>query len=174
MGLGSESSPVLGGERAGTMLKITILAIDGGGIRGLISAVAPAETSESAPGDDLEPVDLVAGTSTAAIMACGLTCPTRCRPIHPPRAMRRRAEIFYASLWKTMTSLGGVIDQRDDSRELVKSLDATSGTRASVRRPPGSSLTVYDLDARQALALRRDDQASMVDAATRARRRDLL
>ena len=74
-------------------------------------------------------------------------------------------QIFDASLLKTITSLGGVIDERYDSRELVKSLQRHLGDTRLGEAVTGILVTVYDLDARQALVLRRDDQVSMVDAA---------
>ena len=74
-------------------------------------------------------------------------------------------QIFDASLLKTITSLGGVIDERYDARELVKSLQRHLGDTRLGEAVTGILVTVYDLDARQALVLRRDDQVSMVDAA---------
>ena len=66
---------------------------------------------------------------------------------------------------KTITSLGGVIDERYDSRELVRSLQRHLGDTRLGAWITETLVTVYDLDARQALVLRRDDQVSMVDAA---------
>ena len=58
-----------------------------------------------------------------------------------------------------------MIDERYDSRELVKSLQRHLGDTRLGEAVTGILVTVYDLDARQALVLRRDDQVSMVDAA---------
>src|SRR3954453_22960165 len=143
-----------------------ILAIDGGGIRGLIPALvlAEIETRTGRPVSSL--FDLVAGTSTGAILACGLTRP------NPMPAERLAAlyeeegpKIFDASLLKKITSLGGVIDERYDARELVRSLQRHLGDTRLGEAVTGILVTAYDLEARQALILRRDDDMSMVDAA---------
>ena len=52
-----------------------ILAIDGGGIRGLIPALVLAEIEQRTGRPISSLFDLVAGTSTGAIIACGLTRP---------------------------------------------------------------------------------------------------
>lgn len=143
-----------------------ILAIDGGGIRGLIPALvlAEIETRTGRPVSSL--FDLVAGTSTGAILACGLTRP------NPMPAERLAAiyeeegpQIFDPSLLKQVTSLGGLIDERYDSRGLVTSLRRHLGDTRLGDAVTGILITVYDLEARQALELRRDDDVSMVDAA---------
>ena len=80
--------------------------------------------------------------------------------------MRRKGpQIFDASLLKTITSLGGVIDERYDARGLVRSLRRHLGDTRLGEAVTEILVTVYDLEARQALVLRRDDDVSMVDAA---------
>ena len=49
-----------------------VLCIDGGGIRGLIPALVLAEIERRAGRRTAELVDLIAGTSTGGILACGL------------------------------------------------------------------------------------------------------
>jgi uncharacterized protein len=110
--------------------------------------------------------DLVAGTSTGAIIACALT-----RPRAMPAA--RIAEIyeedgpkiFDASLLKTITSIGGLIDERYDASGLVASLRRHLGDTRLADATTGILITAYDLQARQALLLRKDADMSMVDAA---------
>ncbi len=143
-----------------------VLAIDGGGIRGLIPALVLAEV-EKRTGQPISGLfDLVAGTSTGAIIACGLTRP---QPMPADRLAALYEEegprIFDASLHKQITSLGGVIDERYDARELVRSLRRHLGDTRLGEAVTGILVTVYDLEARQALVLRRDDDMSMVDAA---------
>jgi predicted acylesterase/phospholipase RssA len=142
-----------------------VLAIDGGGIRGLIPALvlAEIETRTERPVSSL--FDLVAGTSTGAILACGLTRP------NPMPAERLAAiyeeegpQIFDPSLLKQVTSLGGLVDERYDSRGLVTSLRRHLGDTRLGDAVTGILITVYDLEARQALELRRDGDLSMVDA----------
>jgi patatin-like phospholipase/acyl hydrolase len=143
-----------------------ILAIDGGGIRGLIPALVLAEIEKRTGRPISSLFDLVAGTSTGAILACGLTRPD---PMPADRLAALYEEegpqIFDASLLKKITSLGGVIDERYDARELVKSLRRHLGDTRLGEAVTGILVTAYDLEARQALVLRRDDDMSMVDAA---------
>jgi patatin-like phospholipase/acyl hydrolase len=143
-----------------------ILSIDGGGIRGLIPALVLAEIEQRTGRPISSLFDLVAGTSTGAILACGLTRPD---PMPADRLAALYEEegpqIFDASLLKKITSLGGVIDERYDARELVKSLRRHLGDTRLGEAVTGVLVTAYDLEARQALVLRRDDDVSMVDAA---------
>src|SRR3954466_5288000 len=107
---------------------MNILAIDGGGIRGLIPALVRAEI-EQRPGRPISSLfDLVAGTSTGAIIACALTRP-RAMPADRLAAIYEQEgpQIFDASLLKRISSLGGVIDERYDDRELVRSLQRHLG-----------------------------------------------
>ncbi len=64
-----------------------VLAIDGGGIRGLIPALVLAEIERRTGRRIAEMFDLIAGTSTGGILACGLAAaaPTATRPT-PPRS----------------------------------------------------------------------------------------
>src|SRR3954452_14332493 len=54
---------------------VRILAIDGGGIRGLIPAVVLADLERRTGRRVAELFDLIAGTSTGGILACALTRP---------------------------------------------------------------------------------------------------
>ena len=55
--------------------QMRILAIDGGGIRGVIPALVLAHLESVAETPVCELFDLVAGTSTGGILAMGLTTP---------------------------------------------------------------------------------------------------
>ena len=74
-----------------------VLCIDGGGIRGLIPALVLAEIERRTGRRIAEMVDLIAGTSTGGILACGLARAGRrtgARSTAPkswPRSMSRRA-----------------------------------------------------------------------------------
>ena len=126
-----------GGGGAGAR-SLKVLAIDGGGIRGLIPARVLAEIERRCGRRAAELFDLVAGTSTGAIIACGLTRPD-------PLAAEEIAEIyvdegpqiFDQSLLKRITSVDGYLDERYDSEGLVTSLRRHLGTRAAGRRAPG-------------------------------------
>ena len=143
-----------------------VLAIDGGGIRGLIPALVLAEIERRAGRPIGELVDLIAGTSTGSIIACALAKPD---PLPAERIARLYVEegpkIFDRSLLKRITSVGGYIDERYDATGLVDVLRRWLGdARLADARPP-LLLTAYDLERRRALFLGRGDDMSMVDAA---------
>ena len=100
-----------------------ILAIDGGGIRGLIPALVLAELERRTGRRMAQIVDLIAGTSTGAIIACALAKPE-------PLAAAAIADIyvqdgpriFDRSLLKVITSVDGYLDERYDDAGLVASL----------------------------------------------------
>jgi patatin-like phospholipase/acyl hydrolase len=145
---------------------VKVLAIDGGGIRGLIPALVLAEIERRAGRPIGELVDLIAGTSTGSIIACALAKPD---PLPAERIARLYVEegpkIFDRSLLKRITSVGGYIDERYDATGLVDVLRRWLGdARLADARPP-LLLTAYDLERRRALFLGRGDDMSMVDAA---------
>jgi patatin-like phospholipase/acyl hydrolase len=145
---------------------VKVLAIDGGGIRGLIPALVLEEIERRTGRGVAELFDLIAGTSTGAILACALTRP---RAMSAARAAelyeQEGPEIFDPSLLKTVTSVGGLIDERYDARGLVTSLRRHLGDARLADATTGILISAYDLEARQALALLRDEDMSMVDAA---------
>src|SRR6185503_11151476 len=60
---------------ATTVNGMRVLAIDGGGIRGLIPALVLTELERRAGRRAYEMFDLIAGTSTGGILACALCAP---------------------------------------------------------------------------------------------------
>jgi uncharacterized protein len=145
---------------------VRILSIDGGGIRGLIPARVLGELERRCGRPAGELFDLVAGTSTGAIIACALTRP---EPLSAERIARiyldEGPEIFSRSLLKRITSVDGYLDERYDSDGLLKSLRRHLGEYRLADAKPAILLTAYDLVSRSALLLRNDDDMSMVDAA---------
>jgi patatin-like phospholipase/acyl hydrolase len=145
---------------------VRVLAIDGGGIRGLIPALVLAEIESRAQRPIAQLFDLVAGTSTGAIIACALFRPD---PMTAEQAAKiyelEGPEVFDRSLIKTITSVGGLIDERYDASGLLASLRRHLGDTRLAQATAGILITVYDLEARQALTLGTGDDMSMVDAA---------
>jgi predicted acylesterase/phospholipase RssA len=141
------------------------LAIDGGGIRGLIPALVLAEIERRTGRAIGSMVDLIAGTSTGGIIACGLAKPD---PLSAEAIAAIYEEdgpsIFDRSALKVITSANGYLDERYDESGLVESLRRHLGEATLADASPPVLLTVYDLEARQALLLRSGD-ISMVDAA---------
>lgn len=143
-----------------------VLAIDGGGIRGLIAALVLAEIERRSRRPIARLFDLVAGTSTGAVLTCVLTRPNP-MPAAEAAALYEREgpQVFDRSFGKKVTSLGGLIDERYDDRGLVASLRRHLGDIRLAQATTRLAITTYDLQARQALVLRTDDDMSMVDAA---------
>ncbi len=143
-----------------------VLAIDGGGIRGLIPALVLAEIERRTERRIGELVDLIAGTSTGAIIACALAKP---RAMPASRIAELYVEegprIFDRSLLKRITSVEGLIDERYDSAGLVAALERYLGADRLADASPPVLLTAYDVERRRAVFLRSSDDASMVDAA---------
>jgi uncharacterized protein len=145
---------------------VKVLALDGGGIRGLIPALVLAEIERRTGRAVRELVDLVAGTSTGAILACALTRPD---PLPAARIAELYVEegprIFDRSLLKRITSVGGYLDERYDDDGLRVVLERWLGAARLADADPAVLITAYDLERRRAVLLRRDDDLSMVDAA---------
>jgi predicted acylesterase/phospholipase RssA len=143
------------------------LAIDGGGIRGLIPALVLAEIEARTSRPIATMVDLIAGTSTGGIIACGLARPD---PM-PAAAIAAIYEvdgpsIFERSATKILKSANGYLDERYDADGLVASLRRHLGATRLEDATTRVLLPVYDLQARQSLLLRSDtDDVSMVVAA---------
>lgn len=142
-----------------------VLAIDGGGIRGLIPALVLAEIERRTDRRIGELVDLICGTSTGAIIACAVA-----RPAPLPAAavadlyVQEGPRIFDRSLLKRITSVDGLLDERYDSDGLVSVLERyLGGVRLPAADPP-VLLTAYDIERRRAVILRRGDDVTMVDA----------
>jgi uncharacterized protein len=145
---------------------VKVLAVDGGGIRGLIPALVLAEIERRTGRRIHELVDLIAGTSTGAIVACGLAKPD---PLPAERIAELYVEegprIFDRSLLKRITSVEGLVDERYDAAGLVAVLERWLGAARLPEARPPVLLTAYDIERRRAVLLGRGDDVSMVDAA---------
>jgi patatin-like phospholipase/acyl hydrolase len=157
---------------------VKVLSIDGGGIRGLIPALVLAEIERRTGRPTADLFDLIAGTSTGGILACGLTRPgPDGRPLHSADALAElyRTEgpkIFDRSLRKEVTSVGGLIDERYDDTALNQALATYLGGARLKDAVTDVFVTAYDIKDRFAFFFRsaraRADDAydfSMADAA---------
>ena len=105
-----------------------ILAIDGGGIRGLIPAIVLADLERRTGRRTAELFDLIAGTSTGGILACGLTRTGEGGgPVFSAADLiglyeSEGPEIFHRSLLRRIASVGGLTDERYDDRGLSAAL----------------------------------------------------
>jgi patatin-like phospholipase/acyl hydrolase len=137
-----------------------VLCIDGGGIRGLIPALVLAEIERRTGRPTAELFDLIAGTSTGGILACGLTCPGEDgRPRHTAEDLAGlyRTEgprIFDRSLIKQITSAEGLLDERYDDAGLNRALAAYLGETRLREAICDILVTAYDIEGRFAFFFR--------------------
>lgn len=93
---------------------VRILAVDGGGIRGIVPATVLVELQRRLPRPIVEYFDVVAGTSTGGLVAAAVCAPgpsgTAC--FTPQQILefyvRDCRQIFHRSPWWTLTSFGGL------------------------------------------------------------------
>jgi uncharacterized protein len=116
---------------------VRVLAIDGGGIRGLIPALVLAELERRAGRQVFELFDLIAGASTGGILACALCAPD---PMPAERVAAIYEEegpaIFDRSIWQRIRSAEGLLDEKYDAAALDGALDRfLTGKRLAETRP---------------------------------------
>jgi len=139
---------------------VKILAIDGGGIRGLIPAVVLADLERRTGRRSAEMFDLIAGTSTGGILGCGLTRPgENGAPAFTAADLiglyeSEGPEIFHRSLVKRIESVDGYADERYEDRGLNAALNRyLDGTRLS-QAVCDVFITAYEIERRQAFFFR--------------------
>jgi predicted acylesterase/phospholipase RssA len=148
---------------------VKILAIDGGGIRGLIPALVLSEIESRTGRRMADLVDLIAGTSTGGIIACALAKPSP-MPAASIAAIYEEEgpEIFSRSLLRKIGSVGGLTDERYSSSGLVDALERHLGDAPMKAATVPLLLTAYDTERRAIRFLRsegEDSGATMVQAA---------
>jgi len=139
---------------------VRILAIDGGGIRGVIPAIVLAEIERRSGRRTAELFDLIAGTSTGGILACGLTRPAEGGAPQFTAAdliglyESEGPEIFHRSLLKRVKSVEAFLDERYDDTGLNAALRRyLDGTRLS-QAVTDIFITAYEIERRQAFFFR--------------------
>ncbi|MGZ4269249.1 MAG: patatin-like phospholipase family protein [Solirubrobacteraceae bacterium] len=155
-----------------------ILAIDGGGIRGLIPAIVLAEIERRTGRRVADCFDLIAGTSTGGILACALTRPgDGGRPLYTAEALcglyeSEGPKIFHRSLLKQITSVDGNLDERYDDAGLNAALHTYLGGARLSQALTELLVAAYDIERRDAWFFRSArartnaaDDYTMADAA---------
>jgi uncharacterized protein len=107
------------------MASYRILALDGGGIRGLYTAVLLNRLEAQVPGFTRR-VDLLAGTSTGGILALGLAKGM------PPQALidlyqDDGSAIFSRTLWHEIRDLGELAGAKYDNKNLIRIIQSALG-----------------------------------------------
>ncbi|MEA2124204.1 MAG: hypothetical protein QOI80_986, partial [Solirubrobacteraceae bacterium] len=137
-----------------------VLAIDGGGIRGLIPALVLAEIERRTGRRVAELFDLIAGTSTGGILACALARPgDDGKPRYTAEELTglyvsEGPKIFHHSLLHTVESAGGILDQRYENTGLVRALDHYMGDAKLSETLVPVFVTAYDIENRRAFFFR--------------------
>jgi uncharacterized protein len=149
--------------------KVTILSIDGGGIRGILPGVILAFVEKrlrEREGDNVrisDYFDLVAGTSTGGILSCiYLTPGMDGRPKFTAQEavdlyLDRGHEIFDVSLWQKMRSGLSLADEKYSADHLEESLDdyLKDTTLSQLLKP--CIITAYDIFKRRAVFFNKVD-----------------
>jgi len=141
-----------------------ILSIDGGGIRGIIPGQILVSLEEKLQTQSKNPqarisdyFDLVAGTSTGAILAAAYVCPG---PGEQPRPKYSAAqavdfyledgdEIFDVGFWRSISTLGGLNDEKYSADELERVLNNAFGKIKLSELLKPTCLVSYDVKKRK-------------------------
>ncbi len=123
-----------------------ILSLDGGGLRGLITArMLQRLNAEPAIGGWLDRADLIAGTSTGGILALGLAAgktPQQIADLYKTKG----PDIFDDSLLDNVLDLGRTIGAEYSSRALKKELRAIFGATTLAQLGRKVTIPTFDLD----------------------------
>ncbi|MEE8225941.1 MAG: patatin-like phospholipase family protein [Kiloniellales bacterium] len=123
--------PRLLGRRNSRPLRI--LSIDGGGIRGLLPVMVLAELERRTDKPIADMFDFIAGTSTGALLALGLTVPDEAgRPRYSARQILTLFEeygpkVFSRSVWHQIRAVGNLADGKYPASGLEEMLDEMFG-----------------------------------------------
>src|SRR5919197_214120 len=134
---------------------LKILAIDGGGIRGVIPATVLTEIETRMGKRTAELFDLVAGTSTGGILALGLFKPDgNGRPQYAASELsalyeREGPRIFDRSPWHTFVSLGSLADEKYPADGIEAVLKEYFGDARLKDAVTETLVTSYELESRQ-------------------------
>jgi patatin-like phospholipase/acyl hydrolase len=126
------------------MARYRILAIDGGGIRGLITAILLERLEAALPGF-LEKFDLFAGTSTGGLLALGLAAgrsPTQARELYE----RYGTKVFADTALDEVRDLGTLIGADYDLEPLQEVLESQFGELRLGELDRRVLVSAFDLD----------------------------
>ena len=121
-----------------------ILSLDGGGIRGLLTAILLERIEKALPGF-LGKIDLFAGTSTGGILALGLAAghtPTQARELYETRG----PEVFAATPLDIVRHLGGAIGAHYNNAGLRQVLTEQFGNLTLGDLPHKVLISSFELD----------------------------
>ena len=129
--------------------KIRVLAIAGGGIRGIIPAKILTDIEARTGKRISELFDLVCGTSTGGILSCALTMPN---PLTANEALamylNHGREIFSASWWQRVKALGNTVGPKYDGLGLKRVLQSAFGDQILEKAIVPTFVTAYAIEKR--------------------------
>jgi len=132
-----------------------VLSLDGGGIRGLIPALVLAEIERQTGKKIAELFDLIAGTSTGGILALGL-CKDNGSGTSQYSAkdlskiyQNRGGEIFSRSLWRGISTTGGLSDEKYSADGLETILEDFFGSEILGSALKDVLISSYDIQNRE-------------------------
>lgn len=134
---------------------LKILAIDGGGIRGIIPAIILGEIERRAGQPIVQLFDLIAGSSTGSILAVGLATPdAQQNPRYTAEEMARFYEeegnvIFSRSRWRALQSLNNITTVKYPSDGIDSVLDKVFGDLNLSDALGNVLITSYEIQRRQ-------------------------
>jgi patatin-like phospholipase/acyl hydrolase len=122
-----------------------VLAIDGGGIRGLIPALVLAELEDRSGRPVFELFDLMAGTSTGGILACALCAPDPLPAAEVAAIYEEEGpRIFDRSVFQRIQSADGLLDEKYDAGALDQALERFIGDKRLSATQPDLIVPTYD------------------------------
>ena len=132
-----------------------VLAIDGGGIRGIIPALILKQLEQLSGQACCEMFDLMCGTSTGGMLSLGLSInkPGEARPFTAAELVHiyqhRGKDIFPRSLLQGVASVGGLADEKYSSAGLESVLAEYFGNATMQTAVTDVMVTSYDIEARE-------------------------
>jgi uncharacterized protein len=122
-----------------------VLAIDGGGIRGLIPALVLAELEDRSGRPAFELFDLMAGTSTGGIIVSALCAPDPLPAAEVAAIYEEEGpRIFDRSIWQRIQSADGLLDEKYDAGALDRALERFIGDKRLSAARPDLLVPTYD------------------------------
>ena len=137
-----------------------VLAIDGGGIRGIIPAMVTAYIEKRIGRPTSELFDLIVGTSTGGMLALALACPRRMKSARLSARLAVRLyekhgpAIFEGSLWRKIRTAGGILEEAYSHQKLEGILKEHFGDTRLVDCKVPTMVTGYDIQSRKAIFLK--------------------
>jgi patatin-like phospholipase/acyl hydrolase len=131
-----------------------ILALDGGGVRGIIPATVLAEIEQRTGQPIANLFDLIAGTSTGGLLALGLTKPLNARPQYSANDLIQLyaiegPRIFKRSPWQSLITLGGLAEESYPADSFEDTLRDYFGEARLSQALTDVLIPTYDLQSRQ-------------------------